>query len=158
MTESQRVASIETAVHDLSSQVVSLEKQMSKLSNDLSRDSDDRKSFEATLRNVDNSLNSLILKFTALPMERHSDIQKFVDPIWIQVRKHETKFGECGDEVKADMRKEAKSHIGVVWLAVILVATMGLYIFNNAESDIIEDIRENRSLIKQHMKNVGTAP
>lgn len=152
MTEEKRVESLENAVHELATQVGSLEKQMSNLSIEISRDAVDRKNFEATLRNIDDSLNALVLKFTALPMERHSDIQRFIDPVWEQLRQHDKKFKDCGDEVKVDIRKEAKSHVVIIWLSLILVSSMCLYIVKDAESDIITDVRENKNLIKQHIQ------
>ena len=96
--------------------------------------------YEKTIRNIDNTLNNLSLKYAASPMERHKEIQIIVDPIYSTIRDHETKFARCSEETKASIRKEAKSHIILIWLSLIVFATMAMYILEEEKTDIYEKI------------------
>lgn len=89
----------------------------------------EEKEYEQTIRNIDDNVDKITVQLAGGAMERHKEIQLVVDPIWDTIRKHDARFSASETSIKNDIRKNALSHIQLLWGALAIIVSMGIYVY-----------------------------
>jgi len=113
--------------------------------------------FTQTLRNLDNSVKSLSLKFERSPLEHNRVVTSATEKLWESLREHELRFQDFKMEshdvhtnlsktIKTELIGTAKNHIKVLYSCIVLVSLMvsAFYI------DMKKDINENSEHLSIH--------
>lgn len=145
MTE-QRITSLESKVGTLTSDIAKLVAKMDAYTND-------RAGHEKTLHNIDENVRALALQVTAAAGERHKETANLLHPLWDVVRKHDSRFHECGIAIKDELRKEARSHIALIWFGAVALAALAAYTYDNDKKDMKKDIYSVIEHIDKHHQN-----
>lgn len=128
-------------------QQIALDKTVNTLLVKLNDHFDQSVTYDKTIRNIDNTVNTIGIKLAAAPMERHNEIKEMIDPIIEHIDEHDKRFTECGEIIKTDLRREFKNYVVVIWLALIIICSLGVYIIEDAE----EHIQERQELILEQL-------
>lgn len=151
----ERIAAIEVEVRDLKEHISNvieqqsaLDKIVTKLVYKMNSHLDEEKQTEMTLQKISSNIDGISIRLAAGPMERHREVKELVDPLWSIIRKHDSRFNECGATIKEELRKEAKSHLVLVWVAVLAMTGMGLYILEDAKEDVMKQQEHNLDTIE----------
>lgn len=140
------MSEIEQTVKDLAEQVMKLDALVKTVVSNFKLHAKEVNQFEQTIRNIDDNINSLKIQFAQGEMVRHREIENFVEPIWKSIRKLDDKYVS---------RRDARSHIALLWICVVTLSGFGLYILNDAEDDILRLQKENKQLITEHNHTNG---
>lgn len=150
MSEEERIKAIEhrqdnleKSISMLIAQQSNLDKSVTTLVAEMHSHFNENGHIEKTIEDIHNSIISLTVSMASSPMERHRETQKMIDPIWDTIRKHDKAFHECGEKLKQDMRKEAKSHITLLWFTLSVAVILGGYIYKTEKEEFEKDIRSN---------------
>ena len=146
MTENSRLNSLENKVSHLDNTVAKL---MGKIDAYL----DEKKEHERTLRNIDDNLKALTVQMATSTGERHKEYEEQITPIWNVVRKHDSRFHECGAAIKDEMRKEARSHLGIIYLFMLVIVGLCSYVYINDKDTLIKDISNIEHSFNMHHEN-----
>lgn len=145
-TELSRLASLEAKVANLDSAVARMIAKME-------MQVEDRRIQEQTLRNIDNNVKSLSVQMAASSGERHKETEVLLHPLWEVIRKHDSRFHECGATVKKELRDEAKSHLALVWVGLMAIVSLAIYIYSNDRQDVKNELYSIVQHIDRHHSN-----
>lgn len=150
------LSDVAVSQRELYKQQASLDKTMNSLLIKLESLFEEDKDKDKTLHDIKKTVDHISIKIASGPMERHKEVQSIVDPLFDNLRQQDKKFTDCGERIKLDLRKEARSHLFVVWFAVLSIGSMGIYVLKDARDDILASHSSNSALIKSfHNRGVS---
>lgn len=142
---------------EIFNQQIMLDKTMSAVLAKLDARFDDEVQLEHTLRNLDDSVNTLALKLEGMPLEHNRSIVLATDKIWSSIRKQESKLQDFKDkahiaheniktDVKTDIVGSAKNYTTVIATVLgICGILIGAMYFN-----LKEQVKSNSEHISKH--------
>ena len=143
MNETDRLSSLEEKVSHLDNAVAKLVVKME-------ASLEEKREYEKTLRNIDDNVRALSIQMATSSGERHKETEIVLRPIWETIRKHDDRFHKCEIEIKEDIKKDARSHISIVYLFMIVISSLAGYIYINDRTVLIDDVEQNASNIEKH--------
>ena len=90
-------------------------------------------------KNSDNGRDELI-KMTSEPAIRVRETQSLINPIWKAHRDFVNEFNdfknENGKEIKTEIKKDAKSHLTLIYIAIVIISSLFAIIYNDIKIDL----------------------
>lgn len=172
MTEQERIVKLENSQvqlkEDLSNlarqhselfrQQSALDKTLNKLLVKIDNHFIDAQKYEKNIESIAENVQMLRVSYAEGPMQRHREMQKALDPVHAQLREHTKQFVKLKTEIRTEMKGDAKSALGLIWFSIIVICSMGMYIYNSDKTEVRDELKELHEHISKHHPIHGSLP
>jgi len=127
----------------------------------------EEKSFELTIRNIDDNVTGMKIEMAKNPMYRTKAIKDEIDPVWGQLRTQDAAFKQfqidakdTHDNMDKDITKGIKDWVktlsAIVWAAAIVIAAASYNSYDTRAKFIDQHIKSNTENIAKLEKIIRT--
>lgn len=134
MNDQARLSTLERRINDVESTTAHLEATTNAYM-------EDRKEHSQTLRNIDDNVKNLNIQFAMNAGERAKETEAQLKPLWQVVRKHDSRFFECGEGIKKDVKKDARAWVLLIAFGITCISGIATYFYDRDNKAITLELK-----------------